>query len=94
MKPTAYLINTSRGDVVNTDALLAALRDGVIAGAGIDVTAPEPIPPDHPLMKQSNLVITPHLGSATHATRRRMAVLAAENAIAACSGGPVPNAVL
>jgi glyoxylate reductase len=93
MKSTAYLINTSRGDVVNTDALLAALQDGAIAGAGIDVTAPEPIPPDHPLLKQSNLVITPHLGSATHATRIRMAMLAAENAIAACTGAPVPNAV-
>jgi glyoxylate reductase len=93
MKPTAYLINTSRGDVVNTDALLAALQTESIAGAGIDVTAPEPIPPDHPLLQQANLVITPHLGSATHATRGRMAMLAAENAIAACSGAPIPNPV-
>ena len=93
MKSTAYLINTSRGDVVNTDALLAALQDGAIAGAAVDVTAPEPIPPDHPLLKQPNLVITPHLGSATHATRIHMAMLAAENAIAACSGGLAPNAV-
>jgi glyoxylate reductase len=93
MKPTAYLINTARGDVVNTDALLAALQSGGIAGAGIDVTAPEPIAPDHPLLKQSNLVITPHIGSATHSTRRRMAMLAVENAIAACSGGLAPNAV-
>ena len=93
MKPTAYLINTSRGDVVNTDALLAALQDGTIAGAATDVTAPEPIQPDHPLLKQPNLVITPHIGSATHATRGRMAMLAVENAIAACSGGPVPNPV-
>ena len=93
MKSTAYLINTSRGDVVNTDALLAALQNDGLAGAGIDVTAPEPIPPDHPLLKQSNLVITPHLGSATHATRGRMAMLAAQNAIAACNGRLVPNAV-
>ncbi len=93
MKTTAYLINTSRGDVVNTVALQEALQDGAIAGAGIDVTTPEPIPPDHPLLKQSNLVIKPHLGSATHATRIRMTILAAENAIAVCSGAPVPNAV-
>ena len=93
MKSTAILVNLSRGPVVNTDALLAALQDDAIAGAGIDVTAPEPIPPDHPLLKQSNLVITPHLGSATHATRIRMAMLAAENAIAACSGGIAPNAL-
>jgi glyoxylate reductase len=93
MKSTAYLINTSRGDVVNTDALLAALQEGAIAGAAVDVTAPEPIPPDHPLLQQPNLVITPHIGSATHATRGRMAMLAAENAIAACSGGLAPNAV-
>ena len=93
MKSTAYLINTSRGDVVNTDALLAALQNGTIAGAGIDVTMPEPILPDHPLLRQPNLVITPHIGSATHATRGRMAMLAADNAIAVCNGTPAPSPV-
>ena len=93
MKSTAYLVNTSRGDVVNTDALLAALQNGTIAGAGIDVTSPEPLTPDHPLLQQPNLVITPHIGSATHATRNRMAMLAAENAIAVCSGASALNLV-
>lgn len=93
MRPTAYLINTSRGDVVDTEALLGALREGRIAGAGLDVTAPEPIPADHPLLGLSNVVVTPHIGSASHATRRRMALLAAENAIAACKGEPMPSRV-
>ena len=62
MKPTAYLINTSRGPIVDEAALLAALRDRKIAGAGLDVFDVEPLPLDHPLRKMDNVVITPHLG--------------------------------
>ena len=94
MRPTAFLINTSRGDVIDTEALVAALREGQIAGAGLDVTAPEPIPADHPLLSLPNVVVTPHIGSASHATRRRMAMLAVENAIAACSGETMPSSVV
>ena len=93
MRPTGFLINTSRGDVVDTEALVAALQEGRIAGAGLDVTAPEPILADHPLLSLSNVVLTPHIGSASHATRRRMAMLAVENAIAACKGEPMPSRV-
>ncbi len=93
MRPTGFLINTSRGDVVDTEALAAALQEGRIAGAGLDVTAPEPISADHPLLALSNVVLTPHIGSASHATRRRMAMLAVENAIAACKGEPMPSRV-
>ena len=89
MKRTAYLINTSRGEVVDQEALVEALKDGVIAGAGLDVMTPEPLPPDHPLYGFSNVVMTPHIGSATVATRRRMTLMAAENAIAACNGTPM-----
>ncbi|MGY4477385.1 D-2-hydroxyacid dehydrogenase family protein [Bradyrhizobium sp. USDA 3364] len=65
MKRSAYLVNTARGPIVDEDALLAALRDKTIAGAGIDVFSVEPLPPDHPLRKLDNVVITPHLGYAT-----------------------------
>lgn len=65
MKPSAYLVNTARGPIVDEDALLAALRDKTIAGAGIDVFSVEPLPTDHPLRKLDNVVITPHLGYAT-----------------------------
>lgn len=79
MKPTAYLINMARGPVVDTQALVRALEEGWIAGAGLDVTDPEPLPPDHPLYRFPNCVITPHIGSATWETRRGMARLAVEN---------------
>jgi phosphoglycerate dehydrogenase-like enzyme len=65
MKPSAYLINTARGPIVDEDALLAALRDRKIAGAGVDVFSAEPLPLDHPFRKLDNMVITPHLGYAT-----------------------------
>ena len=65
MKPSAYLVNTARGPIVDEDALLAALREKKIAGAGIDVFSTEPLPTDHPLRKLDNVVITPHLGYAT-----------------------------
>jgi glyoxylate reductase len=91
MQPTAYLVNTARGGVVNQDALATALRDGTIAGAALDVTDPEPLPPDDPLLDAPNLIVLPHLGSATHATRRAMAELAVDNLLAALDGKPMPN---
>jgi glyoxylate reductase len=77
---------------VDQSALAAALRDGTIAGAALDVTDPEPLPPDDPLLDAPNLIVLPHLGSATHATRRAMADLAVDNLLAALEGKPMPNA--
>jgi glyoxylate reductase len=91
MQPTAYLVNTARGGVVDQEALAAALRDGAIAGAALDVTDPEPLPPDDPLLRAPNLIVLPHLGSATHATRRAMADLAVDNLLAALDGKPMPH---
>ena len=91
MKPTAILVNTARGALVDTQALYEALRDGVIAGAGLDVTDPEPIPADHPLLTLPNAVITPHIGSASLETRKRMAVLAARNILARLKGEEMPT---
>ncbi len=91
MKPTAYLINMARGPVVDTAALVRALTEGWIAGAALDVTDPEPLPPDHPLYRLPNCVIVPHIGSATHATRRRMAELACANLLAGLRGDPLPH---
>ena len=93
MKPTAYLVNTARGPVVDTDALVGALRAGEIAGAALDVTDPEPLPADHPLLDAPNLLVLPHLGSATHATRERMADMAADNLLAGLRGEPMPHQV-
>jgi lactate dehydrogenase-like 2-hydroxyacid dehydrogenase len=93
MKSTAYLVNTARGPVVDTDALAAALDAGEIAGAALDVTDPEPLPADHPLLDAPNLLVLPHLGSATHATRERMADMAVDNMLAALRGEPMPNQV-
>lgn len=94
MKPTAALINVARGPVVRTDALYEALRDGRIRAAALDVTDPEPLPRDHPLLALPNLVITPHLGSATVETRRRMAELSVANLLAGLRGEPLPNRVV
>ena len=79
MKPTATLVNIARGGVVDTQALYEALRDGVIEGAALDVTEPEPLPRDHPLLQLDNVTVVPHLGSATVETRREMARLSVEN---------------
>ncbi|NOX62033.1 MAG: D-glycerate dehydrogenase, partial [Chloroflexi bacterium] len=76
MKPSAILINTARGGVVDQDALIAALREGQIAAAGLDVTTPEPLPPDHPLLALPNALVLPHIGSASLPTRVRMAQMA------------------
>jgi glyoxylate reductase len=93
MKTTAYLVNTARGPVVDTDALAAALRGGEIAGAALDVTDPEPLPGDHPLLGAPNLLVVPHVASATHATRGKMAAMAVDNLLAGLAGEPMPNSV-
>ncbi|HEX2414609.1 MAG TPA: D-glycerate dehydrogenase [Thermoleophilaceae bacterium] len=91
MKPTAYLVNTARGPMVDTAALVRALSAGEIAGAALDVTDPEPLPGDHPLLDAPNLLVIPHLGSATHATRERMADMAVDNLMAGLAGERMPN---
>jgi glyoxylate reductase len=91
MKPTAYLVNTARGPVVDTVALTRALHDREIAGAALDVTDPEPLPGDHPLLQAPGLLVVPHIASATHATRERMADMAVDNLLAGLAGDPMPN---
>lgn len=93
MQPSAILINTTRGGVVDQDALYQALTTGQIAAAGLDVTTPEPLPTSHPLLTLPNCVVLPHIGSASVATRTKMALMAAENLIAGVQGQPLPNAV-
>jgi glyoxylate reductase len=93
MKPTAILVNAARGPVVDTDALVAALRDGEIFAAGLDVTDPEPLPADHPLVSLPNCTIVPHTASATVQTRDAMATLAARNLLAVLQGEPPPACV-
>lgn len=86
MKPTAFLINTARGAVVDERALIKALQEGRVAGAGLDVFEKEPIDPENPLLKMENVVTLPHVGSATEATRRAMVDLAADNVLAILQG--------
>ena len=93
MKPTAVLVNTARGPVVEPRALEQALRDGVITAAGLDVTHPEPIPPDDPLVSLPNCLIVPHIASASPATRGRMAAMAADNLLAGLRGDRLPTPV-
>ena len=93
MRSDAILVNTSRGPVVDTDALCRALVAGRIAGAALDVTDPEPLPGDHPLLKAPNLVVVPHIGSAGRQTRARMANMAADNILAVRRGERPPNAL-
>ncbi len=89
MKPTAVLVNTARGEIVDQDALVAALKDGSIAAAGLDVTTPEPLPSTHPLVGLPNCLILPHIGSATRQTRGAMAEIAVDNLIAGLEGRPL-----
>jgi glyoxylate reductase len=93
MKPTATLVNVARGAVVDKEALTEALTARRIYAAALDVTDPEPLPRDHPLLKLDNVIITPHLGSATEETRRRMAELSIENLFAGLAGQPLPYRV-
>jgi glyoxylate reductase len=93
MKRTAILINTARGAVVDTEALVKALREGWIAGAGLDVFEGEPIPPNHPLTAFKNVVLVPHIGSATYEARHAMAETVAENLVAFYEGRVPPNLV-
>ena len=93
MKPSALLVNTARGGVVDQDALREALHAGRIGGAALDVTDPEPLPADHPLLDAPNLLVVPHVGSATVRTRAKMAEMAVENLLAALDGRPMPHPV-
>ena len=93
MKPTAVLVNTARGALVDQHALFQALKAHRIAAAALDVTDPEPLPADHPLLALDNVIITPHIASASVATRSRMAMLAAENLLQALKGRVPKHAV-
>lgn len=94
MKPTAILINVARGGVLDHDALVEALQNHWIYAAALDVTEPEPLPRDHPLLQQQNLVIAPHLGSATRQTRRAMGQRSVDNLKLGLSGEPLINRVV
>lgn len=93
MKPTATLINTARGGVVDQEALIEALREGIIAYAGLDVTTPEPLPADSPLLDLPNATVLPHIGSASISAREKMATMAAQNLLAGLKGQRLPNCV-
>jgi phosphoglycerate dehydrogenase-like enzyme len=90
MKPTAILINAARGEIVDTDALRQALQEGWIARAALDVTDPEPIPAEHPLVGVPQCIVVPHIGSATVTARNRMAQMAAQNLLAGLRGERLP----
>ncbi|MFQ5944813.1 MAG: 2-hydroxyacid dehydrogenase [Anaerolineae bacterium] len=93
MKETAILINDARGPIVDPDALHRALSKGKIAYAALDVTDPEPLPVDHPLVTLDNILITPHIASASTETRGLMASMAADNLLAGLAGEQLPNCV-
>jgi glyoxylate reductase len=93
MKPSAVLVNTSRGPVVDPDALTEALRGGEIFAAGLDVTEPEPLPSDHPLVALPNCVVVPHIASASKVTRGKMAAMAAANLLAGLRGERLPTPI-
>ena len=93
MKPTAILINAARGGVVDHDALTKALQTGEIWAAALDVTEPEPLPRDHPLLSMDNVIIAPHLGSATRKTRIGMTQRTIDNLVAGLTGQPLLSRV-
>jgi glyoxylate reductase len=90
IKPGAILVNTGRGGLVDQTALANALRDGRLAAAALDVTDPEPLPTDDPLLTAPNLLVVPHIGSATHTARTRMAHMAVDNLLAGLADEPLP----
>jgi glyoxylate reductase len=90
-KPGAILVNTSRGGVVDQEALRDALESGALAAAALDVTDPEPLPPDNPLLAAPNLLVVPHIGSATHSARAKMADIAVDNLLAGLRDEPLPH---
>lgn len=92
MKPTAHLVNVSRGPVVDTESLVAALAAKEIAGVALDVTDPEPLPGDHPLLGFDNCLVVPHIASSSVRTRMRMSAIAVENLVAGMRGEPMPAA--
>ena len=91
MKPTAHLVNTARGPIVDHAALADALHAGRIAGAALDVTDPEPLPSNHPLLQAPNLLVVPHIGSATLEARSAMTEIAVANLEAGLEGRPLPH---
>jgi glyoxylate reductase len=93
MKPDAVLVNAARGALVDLVAVAEALRAGRLGGAALDVTDPEPLPPDHPILAAPNVVFAPHIGSATLVTRAAMADMAVDNILQALAGHPMPNPV-
>ncbi len=93
MRPNAILINTARGQVVDHAALREALTNGTIGGAALDVTDPEPLPAGHPLRSAPNLIVTPHIGSATRVARERMTQLAVDNLLAGLEDRQMPHQV-
>jgi glyoxylate reductase len=93
MKKNAILVNAARGPIVDMDDLATALREHWIAGAALDVTDPEPLPPDNPLFDLPNCLIVPHIGSATRDTRKKMAEMACENLLAGLDGKKLPYCV-
>jgi glyoxylate reductase len=91
IKPGAIIVNTGRGGLIDQQALSRALHDGRLAGAALDVTDPEPLPSDDPLLDAPNLLVVPHIGSATHTARRRMTAMAVDNLLAGLDGRPLPH---
>ena len=91
MKPGAILVNTARGEIVDTGALVDALHAGTIRGAALDVTDPEPLPADHPLLDAPGVIVVPHIGSASDHTRAAMADMAVDNLLAALAGERMPH---
>lgn len=93
MKPDAVVVNIARGEVIDQDALIAALQAGEIGGAGLDVTTPEPVPLSNPLLAMPNVVVLPHIGSASITTRKLIAKMAADNVVAGVRGEALPFGV-
>jgi phosphoglycerate dehydrogenase-like enzyme len=89
LKPTSWLVNVARGELVDTDALVAALRDGVIAGAALDVTDPEPLPDGHPLWTEPRAIITPHSANPGPLSERALAERVADNIARRIAGAPL-----